>query len=88
MVERVEGRFVVKTMKWGNEEHGFVFARMHDDLSGGVEFDDGHGDPPKEIPGAFLKRIVAEWVRRQQVSRIEQMGTDGLLLDGTYFRGL
>lgn len=45
-------------------------AHMHSDLSGCVRF--VHRDQEFEVPGEFLQAIVAAWVRRVKVGRIEQ----------------
>jgi len=54
-------------------------AHMNSDLSGYVRF--VHRDQEFEVPAEFLQRIVADWVRRVRVARIEQE-TDWVTLLG------
>lgn len=55
-------------------------AHMCSDLSGEVRF--VYRDTEMEVPGEFLKEIVARWVMREKISVLEQQEAEVILLGG------
>lgn len=53
-------------------------ANHNSDLSGNVILHH-NGQYVTEIPGSLIKEIVAEYIRAQHISRIEDMTVDELL---------
>lgn len=60
---------------------GPVRAHFNSDLSGDVILEDhrGLGIESIRVPGEFVLAFVAEYVRREKITRLEGAGTDELL---------